>query len=55
MFKKWWHYLILLVVLVLIYYVLAIFGLVPWYWCGSTMGPNGPVPWCQWHTGLIVG
>ncbi len=39
------------------YWFILGYGLqiVPIYQCGSTMGPNGPVNWCEWATGLIVG
>jgi hypothetical protein len=57
MLKKWWFWLLLIAILVILYYVLGNLGITPMYRCGSTMGPQGPVNWCQWLKGAgdIVG
>jgi len=54
-FKKWWVWLVLVVTLVSLYFILGKLGIIPTYQCGSTMGINGPVNWCQWSYGAIVG
>jgi hypothetical protein len=56
--KKWWFYLIILIIFLLIYYILSYkLGVLPSYQCGSTMGPEGVVNWCQWvkSRGLVLG
>jgi len=54
-YKKWWFWLMAVVVLVLLYVVLGVLGIIPTYQCGSTMGLNGPVNWCGWYRGTVVG
>ncbi len=44
---------IITVVIILIYGLLWIKGIVPFYQCSSTMGPDGPVRWCGWYRGII--
>jgi hypothetical protein len=55
LYRKWWFWLLVIVVLVILYFILGALGIIPTYQCGSTMGPNGPVNWCQWRYGTIVG
>jgi len=47
----------IVVVSVIVYLELGKAGIVPTYRCGSTMGPNGPVKWCEWikGKGVVVG
>jgi hypothetical protein len=54
-FRKWWFYVVIAVIVIFLYYILGSLGVIPTYQCGTTMGPNGPVDWCDWHYGTVVG
>ncbi|GEM_PF-6088982 len=47
--------LLIMAILVLMYFILVALNIIPTYQCGSTMGINGTVNWCQWSRGIIVG
>jgi hypothetical protein len=34
-----------------IYYILGQLGITPIRHCDTTMGPNGPVHFCEWYSG----
>jgi len=53
--KKWWFWVIVILTIILLYFILGALGITPMYQCGSTMGPEGPVAWCAWHRGILVG
>lgn len=54
--KKWWFWiLVILGILVMLYFILGALGVIPTYQCGSTMGTDGPIDWCTWSKGKIVG
>jgi len=57
--KKWWFWLVVLVLLIALaltaYYILGMLGVIPTYQCGYTMGIDGPIKWCDWHRGVVVG
>lgn len=53
--KRWLVLLVLLLGLLVAWFVLSRLGILPTYQCGSTHGPNGPVNWCGWYRGIVVG
>ncbi len=53
--KKRWFYFLVLLLIVLIYLALVSLGVLPTYQCGTTLGPNGPIEWCGWYRGTVVG
>lgn len=54
-YRKWWFWLLLFLGIYLSYFILGALGIIPTYQCGSTMGIEGPVNWCKWSYGKIVG
>lgn len=53
--KKWWFWLLVVLAIVILYFILGALGIIPTYQCGSTMGLEGPVSWCGWYRGTVVG
>lgn len=54
-YKEWWFWIAVIALIILIYWILGILEIIPTYHCGSTMDPDGPINWCGWHKGTIVG
>jgi hypothetical protein len=62
--RNWWFWPLVAIAIILtliqLYLIqgflfFAVLDFIPTYQCGSTMSPAGPVSWCGWYKGIVVG